>query len=338
MPFAEPVLLGMRALALRLAGRLIEATTFSERAYEVLLTRRATAGRAVEANMLGLIWLARGRVRTALRFCRESAALLRDGDGPGLLAFALAGVGQAAAQSGEPDTARAAIAEMERTPLGHRGFAVEVELARAWSAAASGELSRARVLARDAGTLARARGQDAYAVRALHDLCRLGDPVSTAPQLAGLADRVDGPLAGDAAAHAAALVAGDGAALLAVAERFAQSGARLLAVEAADAAAAAHCDAGRQASASAAAARAALWLTDCEGSAAADDARHAGRRRPDATRARGRPPRRRRVQQPRDRRPARGLRTHGRQPPAQRVPQARHHTPPGPSARPDRDA
>jgi len=265
MPFAEPVLLGMRALALRLAGRLIEATTFSERAYEVLLTRRAAAGRAVEANMLGLIWLARGRVRTALRFCRESAALLRDGDGPGMLAFALAGIGQVAAQAGEPATVRAAIAEMERTPLGHQGFAVELDLARAWSAAAGGELSRARLLARDAAALARARGQDAYAVRALHDLCRLGDPVTAAPQLARLVDRVDGPFAGNAAAHAAALVSGDGAALLAVAERFAQSGARLLAVEAADAAAAAYRDAGRQASASAAAARAGVWLTDCEG-------------------------------------------------------------------------
>ena len=174
----------MRALALRLAGRLVEATTLSERAYEVLLARRSAPATAVEANMLGLIWLARGRVRTALRFCRESAALLRDGDAVGMLAFALAGVGQAAAQAGEPDAARAAIAEMERTPLGHKGFAVELELARAWSAAASGELSRARALAREAGALARSRGQDAYAVRALHELCRLGDPATAAPELA----------------------------------------------------------------------------------------------------------------------------------------------------------
>jgi DNA-binding CsgD family transcriptional regulator len=99
----------------------------------------------------------------------------------------------------------------------------------------------------------------------LHELCRLGDPVTAAPQLAALADRVDGPFAAIAAEHAAALVAGDGAALLAVAERFAEQGARLLAVEAADAAAAAHRAAGRQASAAAAAARAGLWLTDCEG-------------------------------------------------------------------------
>jgi DNA-binding CsgD family transcriptional regulator len=265
VPSAEPVLLGMRPLALRLAGHLVEATTLSQRAYEVLLARRSAPATAVEANMLGLTWLARGRVRTALRFCRESAALLRDGDGPGMLAFALAGVAQAAAQAGEPAAARAAIAEMERTPLGHKGFAVELELGRAWSAAVSGDLSRARELASNGGAIARSRGQDAYAVRALHDLCRLGDPAAAAPQLAALSGQIDGPFATTAAAHAAALVAGDGAALLAVAERFADQGALLVAVEPANAAAAAHRDAGRQASAAAAAARAGLWLTECEG-------------------------------------------------------------------------
>ncbi len=107
-------------------------------------------------------------------------------------------------------------------------------------------------------------------MRALHELCRLGDPAAAAPELAALAGRVDGPHAATAAAHAAALVAGDGAALLAVAERFAGQDALLVAVEAADAAAAAHRDAGRQASARAAAARAGLWLTS---------ARARGRRR-----------------------------------------------------------
>lgn len=264
LPHAEAVLLGMRAMALWLAGRLVEATTLSESNYALLLPRKSAPGTAVEANLLGLIWLARGRVRTALRFCRESAALLRDGDSVGMLAFALAGVGQAAAQAGDPEAAHAALAEMERTPLGHKGFAVEFELARAWCAAASGELSRARELAREASALAKSRGQDAYAIRALHELCRLGDPATAAPELAALAGRVDGPFAQTAAAHAAALVAGDGTALLEVAERFAAEDALLVAAEAADAAAAAHREAGRLSSARGAAARAALWLTKCE--------------------------------------------------------------------------
>jgi DNA-binding CsgD family transcriptional regulator len=259
------VLLGMRAMALRLAGRLVEATTFSQSAYALFVPRRSATGTAVEANSLGLIWLARGRVRTALRYCRESAALLRDGDGVGMLAFALAGVAQSAAQAGEPEAARSALGEMERTPLGHKGFAVELELARAWSAAASGELSRARTHAREAAALAQSRGQDAYAVRALHELCRVGDPTTAAPELRRLAGSVDGPFAATAAAHVAALVARDGAARLEVAERFAAADALLVAAEAADAAAAAHRDAGRPSSARVAAARAALWLTKCEG-------------------------------------------------------------------------
>ena len=182
-----------------------------------------------------------------------------------MLAFALAGIGQAAAQAGEADAAGAAVAELDRTPLGHKGFAIELGLARAWTAAAGGELTRARGLARDAAALARSRGQHAYEARALHDLARLGDPAAAAPALAELAGRVDGPFAACAADHAAALAAGDGAALLAVAERFADEDALLVAAEAADAAAAAHREAGREASARAAAARAGLWLTECEG-------------------------------------------------------------------------
>jgi DNA-binding CsgD family transcriptional regulator len=268
LPHAEPVLGGMRGLALRLAGRIVEATTLSEGLYEELLARRASAAVAVEANMLGLTWLARGRVRTAMRLCRESAALQRDADGTGMLAFALAGVAQAAAQAGQADAARAAVAEMRRTRLGHGGFAVEVGLAQAWSAAATGELSRARALARGAAELARERGQDAYAARALHDLCRLGDPAGAAPRLGELAARVDGPFAGAAAAHAVALRDRDGAALLAAAERFAAEDALLVAAEAAQAAAVAHRDAGRSSSARTAEARAGLWLTRCEGARA----------------------------------------------------------------------
>jgi len=264
LPHAEVVLAGMRAMAQRVAGRLVEATQLSEDAYAYLLRGWSAAAVAVEAISLALIWLARGRVRTALRFSRESAALLRDGDSVGMLAFALAGVTQAAAQAGERELARDALEEMERTPLGHKGFQVELELARAWGAAASGELSRARELARAASALAEAREQDGYAARALHELCRLGGAASAAPELARLAERVDGPFAPAAATHAAALVGGDGAALLEAAEQLAAQDALLAAAEAAHAAAAAHREAGRHASARAATARAALWLTKCE--------------------------------------------------------------------------
>jgi DNA-binding CsgD family transcriptional regulator len=264
LPHAAVVLAGMRAIALRVAGRLVEATERSEAAYAFLLGQKTGQATAIEATSLGLIWLARGRVRTALRYGREGASLLRDGDSTGMLPFALASVAQAAAQAGEQEQAHDALAEMERTPLGHRGFEVELGLARAWSAAASGELSRARVLAADAATLAASRGQYGYSVRALHELCRLGDPATAAPQLARLAQVVDGSFVATAAGHAAALVAGDGSALMDVAERFAAADALLVAAEVADAAAALYRVAGRASSARTAAARAALWLSRCE--------------------------------------------------------------------------
>jgi hypothetical protein len=102
-----------------------------------------------------------------------------------------------------------------------------VERRRGWRA-----LTRPRVRPRG-GRSARSREQDGFEVRALHQLCRLGEPETAAPRLASLADRVDGPLAAIAAAHAAALLPPDGAALQAVAERFAELDALLPATEAA---------------------------------------------------------------------------------------------------------
>lgn len=76
---------------------------------------------------------------------------------------------------------------------------------------------------------------------------------------------MDGPYAGNAAAHAGALRERDGRKLLDVAERFAAQDALLLATEAAHAAAAAFRNGGRESSARAAAHRAASFLESCEG-------------------------------------------------------------------------
>jgi DNA-binding CsgD family transcriptional regulator len=271
LPQLRIVLASVRGVALRLAGRLEEATAVSEGLYEAALARRSAQPWAVEAYMVGLTWLARGRVRTAIRRCRESAAVLRDVDAVGMLGVALAGLVQAAAQAGERQLAREALAEMDGTLASHRAFAPELGLARAWVAAADGELTRARALARDTATAAERRGQTAYAVAALHALTRLGEPA--ADELARLAGAdgpggrpaaVEGPFAPAAAAHAAALAARDGEALDAAAERFVAMDALLLAAEAAGAAAAAHRDAGREDSARRSAARANRLLAECE--------------------------------------------------------------------------
>ncbi|MDX6721293.1 MAG: hypothetical protein QOJ63_3547 [Solirubrobacteraceae bacterium] len=268
LPLFEGYLLGTRPLALQVAGRPVEATDAARSAYEFGLAMGAPEGTAHAAFALGSAWLARGRVRTALRWYRESAGLVRDGDTIGFLPWPLAGIAQAAAHAGDKDLSQRALAELELTPAkGTRNFEVALQLTRAWCAAAGGELARARARAQAlaAGELAESLGQDAFAVRALHDVARLGAPVPVAERLRRLAEGVDGPFVRDAADHAVALLRRDGGALLEVAERFAAQDALLLAAEAADAAAAAHREGGREASARSAAQRAAAFLEGCEG-------------------------------------------------------------------------
>ena len=266
MPWAAPVLASMEGYALRAAGRVVEAVAAHEALYARNLSFASAESGAVEAGMLGYAWLARGRPATARRLLRESATLLRDGDAVGMRPWALAGIAQACAQAGDAAGARAALEEMGAVPLAHSGFALDVALAHAWTAAVEGELSRARALARAGADEALARGQEGFALRAWHEACRLGAAdAATATALAGLAARVEGPLAPLAAAHAAALAAREAPALLDVADGFAATGLVLVAAESAGAAAAILREAGRTASARRADGRAAAWLRDCEG-------------------------------------------------------------------------
>ena len=266
MPWAVPVLTSMEGYALRAAGRLVEAVAVHEAVYARNVGYASGEGTAVEAGMLGYAWLARGRPATARRLLREGATLLRDGDAVGMRPWALAGIAQASAQAGDAAGARAALAEMGAVPLAHSGFALDVQLAHAWTAAVEGELSRARALALEAAAEARARGQDGFALRALHEACRLGAAGELpAGWVAELAARVEGPVAPLVAEHAAALAAGDAQALLDAAARLAAADRLLVAAEAGAAAAAALRAEGREASARRAEARAAAWLRDCEG-------------------------------------------------------------------------
>jgi DNA-binding CsgD family transcriptional regulator len=263
LPAVEIVLVSLPGLALRLLGRYPESTAHTQPLYEQALKWGSTQPLAVEAGLLGWPWLGRGRVRTALRLFRESAMLLRGGDVVGMRPFALAGVAQSAAQAGDAALAAEAVAEMDASSGGYPSWLPDVMLGRAWGRAAAGELSLACELALEAADFAAARGQRGFEVHALRDLCRLGDPATAAPRLEALAD-VQGPLAPLARAHAAALVARDGTALMAAAEGFARLDMLLVAAEAAQAASAALRNEGREASARTAAARAALWLQSCE--------------------------------------------------------------------------
>jgi hypothetical protein len=170
-PAAQRHLSGAQALAHWLAGSLREATYEAERSYAAATDPH---GWAVAALLLGHVWLSRGDTNTALRWFRESSALLRASDPVGMRPAALAGIAQAAAQAGDAAHARKAIAELDRMPhAAGRGVGEELGLARAWTAHASGDHTRAVAFATAVVVTAQARGADGFARRARAELARL---------------------------------------------------------------------------------------------------------------------------------------------------------------------
>ncbi|MFI6171493.1 LuxR C-terminal-related transcriptional regulator [Nocardia sp. NPDC051052] len=130
----------------------------------------------------------------------------------------------------------------EATARGGRHSAVyepQLEIARAWHAAAEGTVTPAIRLAMSAADSAARSNQHAIEAMALHAAARFGEH-SAAGRLADLAARVDGRLVQAQAKHAVALAAHDGPGLDAAAAEFEQIGALLSAADAAAQAASAH--------------------------------------------------------------------------------------------------
>ncbi|WP_433660264.1 LuxR C-terminal-related transcriptional regulator [Nocardia sp. CA-128927] len=130
----------------------------------------------------------------------------------------------------------------EATARGGRHSAVyepQLEIARAWQAAAEGTVTPAIRLAMSAADAAARSNQHAIEAMALHAAARFGDQ-SAAGRLADLAAKVDGKLVQAQAKHAVALAAHDGPGLDAAAVEFERIGALLSAADAAAQAASAH--------------------------------------------------------------------------------------------------
>jgi len=211
----------------------------------------------------GRIALERGQVRTAARLI-ESFRPSFPGHGCGWGRWLDAGVAQALGMAGDAAGARQAMDRAEVS--GHPGvvcFESEVMLARAWLAVAEGAVSRAVELAGDAASLASSSEQWAVEVVARHAAVCFGDPGQTAP-LTALAERVDGPRAPAAAAHAAALADQGADGLLAASARLEQLELLLLAADAAAQAAVLHRAQGRATQAAFASARASDLAQRCD--------------------------------------------------------------------------
>lgn len=217
--------------------------------------------------VVGRIALARGNLDGARAALAETAASLDGCDPRHLLGLCLAMLGQAEAQCGNPPAAQAALARAEADavlPATHWISRREYARARAWTAAADGDLAAAQQLA-----LAAAGDSGQFLLTEItfcHDALRLGHPAAAlADRLTHLAGRTDAELPRAMAAHATAAAARDPAALEAAAGRLADAGAMLLAAEAQSAAARTYAGQGRTDHARSAAARARQLAAACPG-------------------------------------------------------------------------
>ena len=248
------------------SGNLDEAEVLASTGYRRSLREQNDAARTPWAFLLGQVALNRGRVRTAARWFREGSALSRTVSPLDQLPCCLVSLSIAAAQAGDADTAKAALAEAEEIVRSRNPFSdPNLMLARAWTAAVYGETSRATKLALEAGDTAWAGGRPGLAVCAFHDAARLGAVADALGRMSIVAAAVEGRSAHTMLTHATALEERDGAALDAVSAAFETMGAALLAAEAASEAAAIHRRNGKLTSSLVASDRARGLRSLCEG-------------------------------------------------------------------------
>lgn len=265
-PVLAGQLMAVRFLTLILAGRLIEAETLAENAYQLAVVQHSHDGMALMAAAAGQAALARGKLSAAVQRLREGAALLRERDRNRFLPWTLGSLARAYALSDRLPEAEAALSEADLIcPKSVRLFSAGFTLARAWVAAARSEISRARDLALSAAEAAHAAGQKRFEAEALHDLARLGDPGRVSARLAQLAGETEGDYLALLADHARAAEGADGKALDDISVDFEKIGALLLAAEASAEASRAHRQAGRTASSLASAGRFEELRQRCDG-------------------------------------------------------------------------
>jgi DNA-binding CsgD family transcriptional regulator len=219
------------------------------------------------------LYLEQGRVRSAFRRASESYKLFQQLGRRFLARWNYVAVVQALALAGQADRAAGTLAALDALGL-PTTFLNETDLlqARAWTAAAAGDLPAARQQLEAAAGFGAEIGDLIGAASSLHGLARLGpadlgQARRVAARLADLAGEIDGDLVAARAAYASALAARDSEALGKVAGDFEDMGAILYAAEARAETAVLLRRAGQARQASRAEQSAARLLARCEGAA-----------------------------------------------------------------------
>jgi DNA-binding CsgD family transcriptional regulator len=257
-----------RGEALHHAGRLREAFALSSEQYHEGLEAGSIEAQAWFAWQLGKGVSDRGDIRAAVGHLRTAVALFRELGRPQFVNVCLPYLALALALARRTQEAAETLAELEALQLPSTLYmGTDALEARAWTAAASGDLRDARIILEEAAVLGEKIGDLVGRSIALHSLARLGFPKDVATRLADTAHMIEGELAAARAGHAAALAVCDPKALAETSVTFETMGANLLAAESAADTAVAWRKAGDPREAAAAERRAAMLADRCEGAA-----------------------------------------------------------------------
>ncbi len=219
--------------ACRLTGRIDE---FVSTAKQLADSSRDVPGLAYAnlALLSGNAELVRGAAAEAARLVHEAlAGVQRHSVRTGLRPASYFALAEAHAKLGHPAEANEAVAEARScVPADYLFMHTGLSLASGWAMAASGRLSEAAASVQEAARLARDRGQPTHELACIQAAAQWGD-ASGAARARELADALSLPLADAVAAHAEALLAGDGEGLLAAAVQYRGIGDRAAAADAA---------------------------------------------------------------------------------------------------------
>jgi DNA-binding CsgD family transcriptional regulator len=267
-PWDQWALFAARVAALVWAGRLREAEELFTRAQGMVIDEPAAEASAFVAGWLAVLHLEQGRPVSAFRQASESYTLFQQLGRTFSAQWPFTAAAQALAMAGQAGRAAGTLAALDA--LGLPAVLMnqtEVLQARAWAAAAAGDLPAARQQLEAAADLGEEIGDLIGAVSALHGLARLGHARQVSARLAAVAIQVDGDLVATRAAYASALAARDADVLSKVAGDFEGLGTILYAAEASAEAAVLLRHAGLTRRAAAAEQKAARLLARCEGAA-----------------------------------------------------------------------
>ncbi|QLL06262.1 AAA family ATPase [Mycobacterium vicinigordonae] len=247
-------------------GRLDEADQLARDQYNQALHDGSVEKQAWFAFALTTEAADRGNVCDAVKFGKEAVALFHNLTRPLMEYVSLTALASALALNGQAEEAQQTLAALDALGLPRLYLAgIDLELARAWTAAAANDLPQACKFLEEAVSVGQRIGDRVGAVNALHMLGRLGYSKDVGDRMQDLAKHVEGPLAAARINHTTALAEDDPNGLDAVSATFRGMGAYLLAAEAASDAAIAWRRRGKDRKAAASEFQAAASTINCAG-------------------------------------------------------------------------